>query len=238
MSRNATNGWSLIGNDIVDLQYFEAPARSHIQYLDRVCTAAEAQFVRRSECASTKLAMVWAAKEAAFKLVSKELGLAHFVPREFETVWAGCCSRDLNTSLDVLYSDMQISVSVTANEQWAHATATFPGAGICGWKVAEINKCRLDQSKARDESEAVRSLARRFLAECGRDELLEFVARVPTLRREHCDPRELDISLSHHGRFAAVALGGFAPVGADSMRTVRHLMQYASSGGQCSTYMA
>lgn len=227
----------MIGNDIVDLQFFEQPARRPIEYLNRVCTATEARMVRNSENPSMSLGVVWAAKEAAFKLVCKELKVSHFVPREFEAVWDGSHLRDLNTSFNVSYSGVQIFADVHANEQWAHAIATFAQMSVLGWKVARIDESCGEQFAVHDESAAARSLARRFLAECGRKEALEFEGRIPVLKRQDGGASELGISLSHHGRYAAVAIGGSRGEACPE-EMVQKSMQVIRSREQCSICMA
>lgn len=231
-------GGPLIGNDIVDLQFFERPARRPIKYLSRVCTAAEAMMVRRSENPCMSLEVVWAAKEAAFKLVSKELKVNHFVPREFETAWGGSHSQDLHVLFNVSYFGIHIAVTVSANEEWAHAIATFPQMNVLARKVARIDEGCGDQSAVGDESAAARSLARQLLAECGREETLEFEGRIPVLKGEHGRASELGGSLSHHGRYAAVAIGGSRVIGGWPVGMVQNSMQVTSSREQCSTCMA
>lgn len=228
----------MIGNDIVDLQFFERPVRSHVRYLDRVCTPAEARAIRQSECPSRSLGIVWAGKEAAFKLVSKEWRREHFVPREFVTAFEGCGGRESKVEFCLFYGGVRTSVTVAVSEQWVHAIATFPGSEVLGWRVREVVARSPRGIGPSDESEAIRVLATELLLECGRDETLEFSGRIPVLRRGEGIAREMGISLSHHGAYAAVAIGGPSKNNWECAGARGHLTGVMSSGEPCSICMA
>jgi hypothetical protein len=75
------------------------------------------------------------------------------------------------------------------------------------WTVREIENCSLRGRKARSESEAVRFLANELLDElCMENLSLQFEGRVPKLRHESGCYAEADVSLAHHGAFAAAAV--------------------------------
>ena len=195
----------MIGNDIVDLQYFDSPFYQHIRYLERVCTSLEADRVRQSKDASQALATVWAAKEAAYKLVSRTSSLKHFVPRDFVID-----ARDLRGAYDELHvscNGKEAKVKTFGTEQWLHAVAVFDDSCHLHWKVQEIHKPPFGIIAPSDESDIARQLARDLLSECGlKNALLDFVGRIPTLRQSGLYSIEKAMSLSHHGRFVAAAL--------------------------------
>lgn len=196
----------MIGNDVVDLHYFDSPFYQHVRYLERICTPDEADAVRKSEDPVRALAAVWAAKEAAYKLASRNSSLRHFVPRNFATDIA---RRGISRAFDVLrisYAGTELSVAIFETGQWLHAVATFPPCQL-HWRVQEIHNPPLGIITPRDESDIARHLARELICECGlKDANLEFAGRIPVLHRERLLVGEAAISLSHHGRFVAAAL--------------------------------
>jgi len=197
----------LIGNDIVDLDYFESPFYQHIRYLERVCLPEEAVAVRKSKNAVRALAAVWGAKEAAYKLVSRSSNPPHFVPRDFVTDLARRNSRRHLDELQVSWNEKQVTVAIFGNAQWLHAVAVFSPSCKLHWRVQEIRKPMLQAITPKDESESSRQLAKELLQETGLKNLsLDFLGKIPALRQRGSCYREIAISLSHHGRFAAAAL--------------------------------
>lgn len=194
----------MIGNDVVDLRYFEPPAYSHVRYLDRVCSPAEARAVRRSDRPARSLAIVWAAKEAAFKLISQKFNRGHFVPRDFV---AALYDQELDTGTDFTMScgDVLSRIRVTTNECWVHAVATLPGDYFLRWRVQEMSECCSRDPAAGAESQAVRLLARKLLNDSGREGGLVFLGRIPIVKKSS-GASETAISLSHHGAFVAAAI--------------------------------
>lgn len=199
--------WSLIGNDIVDLQFFEEPRYQHTGYLVRVCTAAEAREIRESENPARALAVVWAAKEAAYKLLSRELNLPHFVPHEFSTDFDSCKSQRSSGEFQVSIEQAKIGVTIFEAARWVHAVASFSRNAGLHWRVRRIRKPSLREITPQDESLAARRLANDLLQECGwKDASLNFARKIPLLTQREPAHLEMAISLSHHGRFVAAAI--------------------------------
>ncbi len=197
----------MIGNDIVDLQYFEFPRHQHVRHLERVCTASEARAVRQSGCAARSFAVAWASKEAAYKLMSRDLALPHFLPREFAIQLDESDSLDRVDELRVSFGLAEARVTLSANPRWVHAIATSSHADCLAWQVREVQKSSGAEITPQEESEAVRSLAAELLRERGwKNVFLDFECRIPTLRQQERDDVKAGISLSHHGAFVAVAV--------------------------------
>lgn len=196
----------MLGNDIVDIEFWEAPKYRHVRYLDRVCAPEEADGVRGSSDPAKALALIWASKEAAYKAFSKQLPECHFVPKEFVIQMEHRDPVEINQKLSILYAGVQTEVAIFAEERWVHAVAAFPGMQI-HWAVREIEECFLGTRKASSESEAVRFLANALIAELGlQDVSLQFDGRVPKLKRKGGSSAGMDVSLSHDGAFAAAAI--------------------------------
>jgi len=201
----------VVGNDIVDIDFCEPPALQHVRHLDRVCTPEEALGVRRSVDPVKALAVMWSAKEATYKLLSKQLPRCRFVPRQFVTQIENLDPVQIDRKLTILYAGMQIEVSICVKDKWVNAVASAPST-IVHWKVSEIERCFLNGRKASSESKAVRFLAKALLNEVGLNDVsLQFDGRVPKLRRKAGEPAGMDVSLAHHGAFVAAAIAW--PVG-------------------------
>lgn len=196
----------MVGNDIVDLSYFDAPSFQHVGYLERVCTAEEVRLLRRCSDTCKYLAVLWTAKEAAYKLVSRNSTVGHFVPRQF-------VSHSLNPSLfpegEIVISIAGLEVKVRAKltERWVHSVATSPEVQAVRWAVREIRKDFPADMRVEAESQAARSLANDLLLEYAPPGVtLQFSGRVPRVESAAKPIRGMDISLSHHGTFAAAAI--------------------------------
>jgi phosphopantetheinyl transferase (holo-ACP synthase) len=229
----------VIGNDIVDLHFFDSPAYHHVRYLDRVCTSAEAHSVRQSADPSTSLAIVWASKEAAYKLHSKQFAPCRFVPRQFVTDIDNRVELKSNGKLIVTYAEMRTSVEILVTKRWVHAVARCSEGTVLRWAVREIEQCFLDGRQARGESEAVRFLAAELLLNFGHKDLsLEFAGKIPRVMRKTGGHAGIDISLSHHGAFAGAAVAW--PLDKASLYTQSNcrFLEHSAPEGLCSTFTA
>jgi hypothetical protein len=106
------------------------------------------------------------------------------------------------------FGGRRLRVALFSEGDALHAVAT--DAGDPGRGVLRVLSERTAGEDSTSASEAVRALARgaaAALLACSPGEL-EFSrdGRVPRLRRRG-EPQPLDLSLSHHGRFLAAALG-------------------------------
>jgi len=79
-----------VGNDVVDLANPRTQGRaSDARFLARVFTADEQEAIRATDGSDIELWSRWAAKEAAFKSISKVIGVQPaFLHRAFEVVWS------------------------------------------------------------------------------------------------------------------------------------------------------
>jgi phosphopantetheinyl transferase (holo-ACP synthase) len=203
--------------------------------LDRICTFEEAEAVRRSVNPVRALAAFWASKEAAYKLFSKQLARCRFVPRQYVSQIENRDPAHIDEKLSILYADVQTEVSIFAGERWVHAVAASPAMRV-HWKVREIEKCFVGNRKTSSESEAVRSLANDLLDELGlQDMRLLFDGRVPKLKHKGMNQSGFDVSLSHHGAFAAAAIAWPASYRRPLMSDDLDFAQTMLSEAVCST---
>lgn len=190
-----------IGNDVVDLNDKQtAAAHLRPRFVARVCNAAECA---RVEAAADPAGLLWslfAAKEAAFKAVSKQRPSIVFAHRQFEV------AEDLRS---VRYKDLSLDLRIDRDGDRIHAVALLGDAGAVVDAVEQVGV-------GADLSIAVRELLRQRVSDelgCAPDQL--GVERTPApgswtgsgppwLTRDGART-DTDISLSHDGRFVAFA---------------------------------
>lgn len=229
----------MIGNDVVDLHDCEPPAYQHVAFLNRVCSRAEVQWVRSSGEPSMALAALWAAKEAAYKLISKKIAGCHFVPRQFETHFQSWAPHLSDTKSVVRNAGIHCDVHITATQRWIHAVALETATCEVRWAVRERKNCFMQGRPAGGESEAARSLAKNLLGECGiGDAVLEFTGRVPKVRQKLGSSASIGISLSHHGAFVAAAIAWRSVDSSLPIGCRRRFAELSQSEGVCSTSTA
>ena len=187
-----------VGNDVVH-RHDPHIAAHHLKrrFVDRVCSAGEAERVRTSREPGLLLWSLWAAKEAAYKAVVKLRPGTPFAHRRFVVP---------ESLAAVRYEDLELPLEVEANEEWVHAVA-------CTGKTAVLSSVERMEGGA-DQKQAVRALALEALAarfDLPRDRL-EIVRRAnaggrPGPPQLLIDGRAagVDISLSHDGPFVAFA---------------------------------
>lgn len=191
----------MIGNDVVDLGDAETrEGATHPRFDERVFSAEEREALATSGAPNRLRWLLWAAKEAAYKLGRKRDPALVFSPRRFAVRLAP----DLTGV--VRYEGCGVAVRVSDEQGALHAVASeAPGSEwLAGVAAIDPNE---------DASSAVRRFAGERIARSLRvptDSIaFDRVGRVPTLRVAE-RPHGVDVSLSHHGRFIAFAcdLGG------------------------------
>jgi phosphopantetheinyl transferase (holo-ACP synthase) len=188
----------MLGNDVVDLLDPEACAGAqHARFDERVFAEDELRELERSADPVRTRWTLWAAKEAALKCARRcDPGLL-FAPRRFRVELAAGCVRS---------GVERLRLHVVASGGALHAIAARPGARIAA------GLARL--APGEDAGRAARALAVSLVAaRVGAAEVELAIERgadrIPRVLREgRLLPHA--VSLSHHGRFAACAVG-FAP---------------------------
>ena len=186
----------MVGDDVVDLADPEARA-VHPRFYARVFGAAERALLAASPEPECLRWVLWAAKEAAYKLAGKCGPRPIFSPVQFAVelepgagdAWSG----------RVRHAGRAVGVRVRRAGDALHAVAGAGAGSFAGLAV---------RGAAEDPSQAARALAARELARrAGAPlEAVRFArrGRVPLVWLAGHDLRA-DLSLSHHGRFVAFA---------------------------------
>ncbi len=182
-----------VGNDVVDLED-PAIAQTHLRerFVARVCSESERALLARSAAPKVLLWSLFAAKEAAFKALSKS-GPLVFAHRRF-----------------VVSADLR-SVSYDKQVLWARVDLDGPCLHAIAWTDDEMPVSGVEQiSPGVDASAAARALLVRSLGGGG---LTVERAPLPGSWNGYGPPKlfrdglevSLDISLSHDGRFVGFA---------------------------------
>lgn len=201
----------MLGNDVVDLR--DPGTREgapHPRFDDRVFAPAEREALAAAPDPRRLRWVLWAAKEAAYKAAAQRDPATVFSPRRFVAALRPAPGGGLHGV--VRHEGLRLAVRATVDAERVHALA---GDGdldaAAAW--ADVIATAPDDPGA---GAAVREAARRALAaRLGvRPAELAFAreGRVPRLRLRGA-PAPVEVSLSHHGRFAAFAAAPRAACG-------------------------
>ncbi len=185
----------MVGNDVVDLA--DAEVRNnpvHPRFDQRVFNALERRVLQRR--APDRLRWIlWAAKEAAYKLRKQSDPSTLFSPWRFEV------SLDDTLRGTVEHEGERLRVEVTVVGDLVHAVATLSGSE--SEIVTGVESSGHPNASRSVRTLTVRKLAQRLgLPESGLRVLS--TGRVPRLEVVGLN-RRMDLSLSHHGRYVAFA---------------------------------
>ena len=186
----------MIGNDVVDLRDPEtAPDAAHPRFDTRVFAPCErALLAARPREAARRRWMLWAAKEAAYKLVRRLEPRTVFSPRAF---------RVDPEAAEVRLGGQRFVLAIDMDEERVHAVVTL---GEAAGRVPALSGVGL--AGTAPPGDAARELALRALAPRFARGRLAIVrdGRIPRLEDAGW-PLPVSLSLSHHGRFVAFAAG-------------------------------
>lgn len=189
----------MIGNDVVDLGDAEVqPQGRHPRFDERVYCAAERASIEASGAPDRLRWILWAAKEAAYKVARKDDERAVFSPPRFQV------HVDASLRGRVQFAGRDFWLLIDEAPGRIHAIASerpLPESQLLSRVLAWDDEAPL-------AGKAVRALARREISaaldlpaeelEIGRE------GRIPILEISE-RALDVDLSLTHHGRFLAFA---------------------------------
>jgi phosphopantetheinyl transferase (holo-ACP synthase) len=188
----------MIGNDVVDLSHPAVqPGARHVRFDARVFARREREALAASGAPDRLRWMLWAAKEAAYKVAKKLEASTVWSPRRF------LVELDANLLGQVVHENRKLPVLVEEDGAHIHAIVSDsePTPEAQRWRVGHL-------AVGEEESLAARALAIADLApELGlAPEAMSFErrGRIPILCVDE-RPIDVDLSLSHHGAFVAWA---------------------------------
>jgi phosphopantetheinyl transferase (holo-ACP synthase) len=210
---------TLVGNDLIALDAAHNLGRAdQTRLLERVLGAAERRWLAVEGSGDAGFAMLWSAKEAAFKALRKYRPGQVFAPRRWEV-----CVGDPNPAGErrgqvVVDSLTRLSVRWRRDCHWLHCIALLGPAPArldsAVWLIRDCGPPAPFSARERagfhsGESAAVRWLAKRLLHQRGLDEV-EIVRdrdgrslRPPRALRAGVAVPGVDLSLSHDGDYVA-----------------------------------
>ncbi|MDG2307868.1 MAG: 4'-phosphopantetheinyl transferase superfamily protein [Candidatus Binatia bacterium] len=186
----------MIGNDIVDFEDPEAqPTGTHPRFDQRAFSDDERKAILQSGDSVRERWVLWAAKEAAYKLLRATDPTTVFSPPRFEVTRAG------PSRASVRFGDRILSVDLEIRRGSVHAVARSEG------------RRRIVSATARhhgaDPSRSVRALAidavAPYLGAAPEELRIEREQGRPPVLFDKDQPIDSALSLSHHGRFVAFA---------------------------------
>lgn len=222
---------AVVGNDVVDLRDPRTYGKpDNARFVERVLADGERAVLTRAVDRAAELWAFWAAKEAAYKVVSKLRGSPPvFAHASFSVTWLDAGPDRRRGS--VAYEQLEIPVAVTLRGSMIHAVATSGAAAAEPLLGTE----RLDAPHAEwgtsleallprftpREADAVHSLPSAAVRLSARKALADLLAVDESALEIVCDPgvtgrrpprvflngrpAPADVSLSHHGSWIAWA---------------------------------
>lgn len=219
----------LLGNDIVDLNEPGIAGKSgDARFLKRVFSDDEQSAILSSPNPDLTLWMSWAAKETAYKIISKMIGPPVFAHKKFKTIFLKSLPA-ATPQMDVAYRQWMFQIEINFTENYIHAVGTPAATGGRPGDFRSENVHRVTKSELKTWGNASK-WAENFTKE----ERLSIHHAASALVRLHCKqsiaeklkitpsrlqiirpvkerksqppfllvdnkPAEIDISLSHHG---------------------------------------
>ncbi len=202
-----------VGNDIVDLREPANVGKSRdLRFLKKILTDAEIEFVQNAENPDKALWSLWACKETAYKIIKKSRAHAAFLPSQWEVIF--------NKSKST-YVDGEIAVPSVPTfyfRLFSHTGYVHSVGTDCKDALEKMicNVVPLPQ-----QANGVKPDASPFLRECLTQNLARYfhlksndikinrIKEKNELRPPHVyiggKKSDIDISLSHDGRFIAYA---------------------------------
>jgi phosphopantetheine--protein transferase-like protein len=199
-----------VGNDVVDLKHPENQGKSKDdRFLGRVFTADERDRIAGAARPETLLWALWAAKEAAFKVVSRDDPTACSTPRKYDILLDPLDVSALCLAGRAITPRGKLALRIIVTDDYVHALSAATEGDL------DSVFQRVDRMDVEEDHGGASDFVRRELLieiarclDCPLGELS--VAKEPlgpgapfVLRRGQ--PLAVEISLSHDGRFAAFA---------------------------------
>jgi phosphopantetheine--protein transferase-like protein len=197
-----------VGNDVVDLKDAENLGKSgNSRFLKKILTDAEIEYVKNADNPEAALWSIWACKETAYKVIKKSFPDAAFVPRRWQVVFTKSKSEYSEGEVVALGKD-RVYIRLFSNTQYVHCVgaANVKVLDKLIWRVES-----LPEEKNINPSIYLRHLLRQNLAQCFSLNFNQIKIKRIRQNGELQPPRvyvddkktDIDISLSHDGRFVA-----------------------------------
>jgi len=202
-----------VGNDVVDLKEpANAEKSQNSRFLKKILTNAEIKFVQNAENPDTAVWSLWACKETAYKVIKKSRSTAAFLPRRWQVVFTK--SQSAYSDGEVIFPGGDgVYIRLFSNSQYVYCfgadVLTALDKLISSVKILPDEK----DGKATNPSVFVRHCLGQNLAEHFSLNFRDIKIKRTRKNGELQPPcvyvagrkTDIDISLSHDGRFVAYA---------------------------------
>ena len=212
-----------IGNDLIDFRASHNRGRAEQpRLLARVLTASERTQLADEDAGDIGFALLWSAKEAAYKAAKKIQPALVFAPVRWQLASADLALADGSKRGTVFIADHPpISVSWQRTSHWLHCIAVRGDASTkTEHAVSALSDCmprasfseRECDSFSREQSAAVRTLAKQLLAQHGITdceivrERIEHRLLPPRVYSAGMARDDVQLSLSHDGDYVAAVI--------------------------------
>lgn len=219
------------GNDVVDLNHNGIIGKSkHTRFVKRVFNENEQSTISSSNDPDLTLWMIWAAKETAYKIISKIIGPPIFAHKKFATSFLNHLPQP---KVEVVYKEWLFPVKIIFTQDYihaysAHALSSEISQYVLHKKVLQLASAELKDWKNKNnwkdnftkrerlsvhkaESALIRYHCKKAIAEALNISASRLQIIRPTNAGKMQAPfvlldnkqAEIDISLSHHGEWLA-----------------------------------
>lgn len=189
----------MIGNDIVDLNFAHQNSRWQEQrFLDKLFSEVEQEFILSDINRFQNIWRLWSMKESAYKIISRSDGVVRFNPQAYQ------CLVKNETQGSVRFENFLLPTLTTTLPKFIQTTAFLNHQ----WTSEVFQLVSLDANSQRIETyqyaikilSHLKGVSENTLAIIKNERgVPEFYCK-GVLQSEH-------LSLSHHGAFAAIAVG-------------------------------
>lgn len=199
-----------VGNDVVDLRDPANAGKSkNSRFLKKILTDTEIEFIKKMERPVAALWSLWACKEAAYKVKIKSFPDILFIPRRWQVVFNKLQS-EYSEGEVIIPGKGSVYIRLFSNNQYVHCVGadSFDVLDQVIWSVEA-----LPEEKEINPSLFLRDRLGKKLAKNLSLNFHDIRIRRTKINGEFQQPRiyvggketDIDISLSHDGRFVAYA---------------------------------
>ena len=198
-----------VGNDVVDLKEPANAGKSRdSRFLKKILTDAEIEYVKNADNPDMELWSLWACKETAYKVIRKYLSATAFVPRRWQTVLNKTHSEYSEGEVVILGKD-EVYIRLFSNPDYIHCVGadSLTVLDKLIWSVESLPKEETNPSFF-SRYYLAQSIAKHFSLNSHEIKIRRAKQSgnlQPPCVYVHGLKTDIDISLSHDGRFVACA---------------------------------
>lgn len=200
-----------VGNDVVDLQEPANRDKSRdSRYLKKILTDAEIEYVKKVKTADESLWSFWACKEAAYKVIKKSIPDAAFTPRFWQVTFTVSESEYSEGEVTIPQRD-SVFVRLFTNPDYVHCVGSDSSA-VLDKIISGVEA--LPEGETNPSFFLRQCLARKLVVHCSLNSHQIKIRRImknnelqPPQVHINSKKADIDISLSHDGRFVSYAFG-------------------------------